>query len=272
MTGTVSVCIPAYNSADYIGRTVTSVLDQTYPDVELFVVDDCSTDATAEVLAGFAEDPRVHIVVNERNLGAVGNWNRTLALAGGPYVKLVCGDDVLYPSCLERQVEALELHPQASMAAARRDIIDERDRVLFKRRGLSGLAGLVAGHDAIRAAVRSGTNPFGEPFSVLIRRTAVEEVGEFRDRAYVIDLDYWTRILQVGDLVAIPESLGAFRVVPTSWSRRIGREQSAQATALFEALRREMPEVISAVDVRRGAVAARAQQLARLAHYRALRV
>lgn len=271
MSRSVSVCIPAYNSGAYIGRTVESVLAQTHTDFELFVVDDCSTDDTAEVLAGFADDPRVHVATNDRNLGAVGNWNRTMGLATGTYVKLVCGDDILYPECLERQVEALERHPEASMTAARRDIIDQRDRVLLKRRGLAGLDGLVPGHAAVQAAVRSGTNPFGEPFSVLMRRTAVEEIGGFRDRAYVIDLDYWTRLLQVGDLVALAASLGAFRVVPTSWSRRIGREQSAQTTALFEDLRQTLPGTITAADVRRGAVAARAQQLARLALYRVLR-
>lgn len=267
----VSICIPAYESADYIGRTIASVLDQTYAELDVVVVDDASQDGTAEVVAGF-DDPRLRVFRNERNLGAVGNWNRALDLTKGDLIKLVCGDDVLYPTCVERQVEALVGEPRAAMAAAKRDIIDKDDRVLLRGRGLGRLRGYVAGPDAIRAAVRSGTNPFGEPFSVLLRRSAVDRAGPFRELAYVIDLDYWTRALQSGGVVAIPESLGAFRVVATSWSRRIGRDQSRQSTALFEELRQAMPEVISRNDIRRGALAARVQTIARLVLYRLLRL
>lgn len=271
MSASVSVCIPAYNSARYIGRTVESILGQSVSDFELIVVDDRSTDGTVDVLRGYEGDPRFRLLTNEVNLGAVANWNRALAITTAPFVKLVCGDDVLYPRCLERQVAALEGHPGASMAASLRDIIDDRDRAIFRSRGLAGLSGPVDGHTAIRTTVRAGTNIFGEPFSVLMRRTAIEEVGPFRDRAYVIDLDYWIRLLRAGDLVAVPETLGAFRVVPTSWSRRIGREQGAQNAALFRDVRAELPEVISARDLRRGATLARLQNVARLVLYRLLR-
>lgn len=271
MSASVSVCIPAYNSAGYIGRTVESILGQSHGDLELIVVDDRSTDGTVEVLRAYERDPRFRLLTNEQNLGAVANWNRALGVTTAPFVKLVCGDDVLYPTCLERQVTALEAHPAASMAASRRDIIDDRDRTLFRDRGLAGLSGPVDGNAAIRTTVQAGTNIFGEPFSVLMRRHAIEQAGAFRDRAYVIDLDYWIRLLQVGDLVAVPETLGAFRVVPTSWSRRIGRDQGAQNAALFREVRAELPEVVSAGDLRRGAALARLQNVARLVLYRLLR-
>ena len=271
MTPAVSVCIPAYNSAAHIGRTIESVLSQTFTDTELLVVDDHSIDGTPQVVAGY-DDPRLQLIVNDANVGAVANWNRVVGLAKAPLVKLVCGDDVLYPNCLERQVAALEEEPRAAFVTARRDVIDSDDRVLMRGRGLTGMEQFVEPDHAKRMAARAGTNPFGEPFCVLMRRDAMEHAGAFRDRGYVIDLDYWLRLLDFGGLVAIPESLGAFRGVGTSWSRRIGRDQSAQTISLLRELRATDPSSVSSGDLRRGVVAARTQMLARLVLYRALRL
>ena len=74
----VSVCIPAYNSAIYIKKTMESVLSQKYENIELVVVDDCSRDNTVEVVRS-VDDPRVRLVQNTDNLGMTGNWNKCLA-------------------------------------------------------------------------------------------------------------------------------------------------------------------------------------------------
>jgi hypothetical protein len=105
-----------------------------------------------------------------------------------------------------------------------------------------------------------------------MRRTAIDAVGGFHDLAYVIDLEYWTRLLRTGGVVALDETLGAFRVVGTSWSRRIGRDQSRQSAALFDELHRTLPSVVTRPDVRRGVLAARLQTWARLVLYAALRL
>src|SRR5258708_29446213 len=103
----VSVCIPCYNGELFIGRTIESVLQQTFTDFELVLVDDNSTDATVAVIEKFA-DPRIRLVRNPVNLGMGANSNRALSLGLGRYVKLLCEDDVLHPRCLERPVAVLE--------------------------------------------------------------------------------------------------------------------------------------------------------------------
>src|SRR5574340_1112156 len=102
----ISVCLPTYNNEGFIARTLQSVLRQTCSDFEIIITDDNSSDRTLAVVQGFA-DPRVRVLRNEVNLGMGGNWNKALSGAQGKYAKLLCGDDILYPECLQRQVAVL---------------------------------------------------------------------------------------------------------------------------------------------------------------------
>src|SRR5690349_581871 len=104
MNPLISICIPAYNNEAYIAETISSVLSQTYSVFEIIIVDDCSTDNTVEVVRKF-NDHRIRFYQNEKNLGMHGNWNRALSLAKGEYVKLLCGDDTIFPGCLQKQLD-----------------------------------------------------------------------------------------------------------------------------------------------------------------------
>jgi glycosyltransferase involved in cell wall biosynthesis len=95
----VSVCIPVYNSADTIARSITSVLSQSYQDFECVVVDDHSTDSTVEKVEAFT-DARIRTVRNESNIGFIGNHNECLRQAHGELIQFVHGDDWLLPGCL----------------------------------------------------------------------------------------------------------------------------------------------------------------------------
>ena len=91
----VSVLIPTYNYARYIGEAIESVLNQTFTDFELIIIDDQSKDNTDEVVAKYLHDPRVSYHKNPVNLGLVGNFNRALELANGEYIKFLLADDKL---------------------------------------------------------------------------------------------------------------------------------------------------------------------------------
>ncbi|MBO3723833.1 glycosyltransferase family 2 protein [Actinomyces bowdenii] len=103
-TGLVSIIMPAYNSADFIEETIRSVQAQTYPHWELLVVDDCSTDATREVVEALAHsDARIRYERLERNSGAAVARNRAMAMARGSYMAFLDSDDLWHPEKLERQ-------------------------------------------------------------------------------------------------------------------------------------------------------------------------
>jgi glycosyltransferase involved in cell wall biosynthesis len=247
----VSVCIPTYNGAAYIERTIRSVLAQTWTDLELVVCDDGSTDATLEVVARFT-DRRLRVVAHGDRSGAGANFRRAVELAQGSYVKLLCQDDVLYPQCLARQVAALQAGAEAGvvMVSCRRDIVDDHDRVIYRDRGWRGAAGIVRGSDAMRANIRAGTNLIGEPSAVLCSRSAFERAGGFDPRfSYMIDLEAWMRLLEHGHLVYLPESLCTFRVSQQSWSAAQRRSQARQARALLRELRERYPDTITRTDL-----------------------
>jgi glycosyltransferase involved in cell wall biosynthesis len=236
---TVSVCVPAFAAERFVGETVRSVLAQTFGDFELLVADNRSLDntvAAARTAAG--GDPRVHVVVNDINLGLVGNWNAVVAAAQGRYVKVLCADDTLMPTCLERQVRALDCNPGAVMACSRRHIVDTEGRVLLADRGLQGLrAGYVEGPAAVRAMVRVATTPFGEPSTVLFRRDALTAAGPFSDRfASLSDCDLYARLLRLGGMAVVAETLATFRVHPCSLSDRSHHRQASDCRRLLREL------------------------------------
>ncbi len=151
----VSVCVPVYCGEQYLAETLRSVLDQTYRDFELVVLDNASIDDTFRIASSFA-DPRLRLVTNPSTLPQPENWRTAVQLCRAPLVKLVCADDLLHPRCLELQVAAMNADSGLAVVAARRHMIDESSRVLVPRRGLRGLTGVRSGIRARRKVVSAG--------------------------------------------------------------------------------------------------------------------
>ncbi len=105
--GLVSIIMPSWNTAGFIGDSIRCVLDQTYPNWELIIVDDCSTDNTDEVVASFADD-RIVYLKNEKNCGAALTRNRALREAKGEWIAFLDSDDLWTPEKLEHQVAFME--------------------------------------------------------------------------------------------------------------------------------------------------------------------
>lgn len=232
----VSICMPTYRGAATIGAAIDSVLAQRFGDFELIVVDDASPDDTAAVVRS-RPDPRLRLLRNERNLGPEGNWNHCLSLARGDYVKLLPHDDLLHAECLQRQVAVLDADAAGALALvfSARDVIGPDGRVRLAARGLPGTPeGAISRREVLRRCLQGGTNVIGEPGAVLFRRALAERIGGFDVRhPYVIDLEYWLRLMQHGQAWYCPEALASFRVWRGSWSVAIGQRQSADFNGLM---------------------------------------
>ena len=214
----VSVCIPVYRGEQFLAETIRSVLDQTYRDFELVILDNASPDGSGRIARSFG-DRRIRIETNATALPQPENWREAVRLCRGPLIKLVCADDLLHPRCLEYQVGPMEADPGLAVVAGRRHMIDERSRVLVPRRGLTGLTGVRSSVEVARHVVRNGANPIGEPGGVLFRREHYFAVGGWRpERRFVMDLDLWIRLLQYGEFLGLPETLAAFRIGQESLS------------------------------------------------------
>jgi glycosyltransferase involved in cell wall biosynthesis len=129
MTKKVSVCIPSYNGAQFIGETIKSVLDSVHPNIELIINDDASTDGTLDVIESF-NDGRISIYQNAQNLGVVANWNMAVTRATGDYVSLLNHDDLYGPLWLAFTVYQLEENPHVGWVATAHRITDAAGRSL----------------------------------------------------------------------------------------------------------------------------------------------
>lgn len=230
MSPTLSVCLPMYRSAATVAATIASLRAQSFDDFECLVRDDGRLDdglAVAEEAA--AGDARFRFAANPERLGAAGNWNRTLADAAGEFVLLLCADDLLAPGGLTAQVGALRSQPSAVLSTGRRDVVDDRGRTLIRGRGWRWRRPLVAGRTALRRFVRTGTNGFGEPSFVMLRREPLVAAGGFDgDWDYLIDVMSYARLLRSAPLAPVEEVLGSFRVSAGSWSAALAGRQAAE--------------------------------------------
>lgn len=264
----VSVVVPAYNSVGFIDATMRSILAQTFTDFELVVSDHSSTDGTWEALQRYTADPRVRLSRLAAGGGAPANWNAVTDLATGEFIKLVCGDDVLYPNSLAMQVAALTTHPSAVLAASGLDIIDVAGVPVLRGRGLRGLRGEVAGTDAIRRTVIAGTNILGEPGAVLFRRVALADAGGWDARfPYLIDEATYCAVLFRGNLVAVPGPLSAFRVSRSQWTVQLMRAQANHTIAFHRQLAAAHPGLLDERHLFVGNTRARANALGRRVVY-----
>jgi len=257
------VCVPVYNGEAFLAETVRSVLDQTYRDFELVVLDNASTDATGRIARSFG-DPRVRVERNPTTIPQPDNWREVVRRCRAPLIKLVCADDLLHPRCLEYQVGPMEADPGLAVVAARRHMIDERSRVLVPRRGLRGLTGVRSSVEVARQVVRNGANPVGEPNGVLFRREHYFAAGGWRpERRWVMDLDLWIRLLQYGEFLGLPETLAAFRIGRDSLTADNEKAIYAQQKEFIEELGASPHLQVRGIDMRVGRLRAPSGRLRR---------
>lgn len=266
----VSVCIPVYRGVAHLSQAIDSVLAQYFTDFELLIIDDHSPDDIAGIVNRY-QDTRIHFLSNPENLGAEGNWNRCLKEARGRYFKLMPMDDLLTPDCLEKQVRVLEqdIEQRIALVFCARSIIDAEGHVLMKRAYPHGKTGSVSGMTLIRHCLQRGANLIGEPAAVMLRRSLADEVGLFdADVPYVIDLDYWFRLLLRGDAYYLPEILASFRVSHGSWSVRIGTKQISEFRRFIAKIAQNPVFQIKTIDVIAGNTMAYLNAFLRLLIYR----
>jgi glycosyltransferase involved in cell wall biosynthesis len=123
---TVSVGLPVFNGANYVAEAISSILGQTYQDIELLIQDNASTDGTSEICRELArKDPRVSYVRNPENIGAVPNYNLVFERARGRYFKWAAHDDICAPTFLERCVAVLEAEPSVVLCSGQTRLIND---------------------------------------------------------------------------------------------------------------------------------------------------
>ena len=225
----VSVVMPVYNSASVVADAIESIVGQTFGDFEFIIVDDGSTDATAEILRNYAAlDGRIKLY-NQENCGLITSLNRYCRVANGKYIARMDADDISLPARLEKQFRYLEAHSEVGVLGTWIQDVDSNRTPIIEWP-------VPADPVVVRWFLFFG-NCIAHP-SVMMRRELLDRLGYYRPSAiYVEDYDLWIRAAEITMLANLPEVLVQYRVSPGSVSSRNELLQEQRASALSSALR-----------------------------------
>lgn len=194
---TVSVIMPVYNGEQYLSTAIESALNQTYKNIQLIIVNDCSIDSSDEIINTYLPDPRITYLQNKKNIGVAGSRNIALANVTGELVAFHDQDDCWLPNKLSLQISALTANPEVGLLHAKYARIDETGTLLSE---YSHLPETAYGNPSAPTEV---SDVFEEifisndiqPLTTIIPKTVLDEVGWFNpDLPGVDDYELWLRI------------------------------------------------------------------------------
>ena len=186
----ISVIMSVYNGEAYLKEAIESVINQTFTNWELVVINDCSTDSTSEILSDFAsEDERIKVYTNEVNLKLPTSLNKAISLSGGKYIARMDADDICLPDRLEKQFKFMEENDHVALSSC---------RFMTVKNGVyaSGGAGGRCDNDAVKAMLLV-SNPILHP-GVIAKSEVLKKMCYDTTLTCTEDLELWTRMAMQG--------------------------------------------------------------------------
>ncbi len=216
----VSILIPAYKET-YFEEALQSAVEQTYTNLEIVVCDDSGGTLIERICSRYAaEDDCIRYIRNRENIGGRRNYLKCFDNANGSYIKFLNDDDRLYPACVEKMVNVLNEHPEATLVTSHRRIIDAKGRrygdEAFNKPPVEEDS-VIDGTSMIHVLMRGEINFIGEPSSVMFRKSDLKDniphVMSYADREAPAngDVYMWVYLLGKGYGVYLTETLSAFR-------------------------------------------------------------
>jgi glycosyltransferase involved in cell wall biosynthesis len=219
---TVSVIVPNYNHQDYLKERLDSILNQTYQDFELLLLDDCSPDNSREILNAYAEkDPRVSTHFNTVNSGSTfAQWNKGVSLAKGKYVWIAESDDSCHVTLLEKLVSKMEANDNLGITFAQSYIVDEQSEIInsfnenykfiYKSDRWEHDFSISGKEECARYLIFSNSIPNAS--GALMRKSVYEKTGGAETNWKLNgDWYFYVKMLLISDLCYLSEHLNYFR-------------------------------------------------------------
>lgn len=206
----VSVIMPVYNCAQYVDEAIGSMVNQTYKNMEIFIIDDCSTDGTKEKVDSWAKlDERIKPVYKSVNTGYVESLNMAIGLSNGEYIARMDGDDISLPERIERQVEFMqENHSVGVLGTGYKQVHSSRYFIP------------TTNSDEIKVGLLF-QNQLAHP-TVIIRRETLIKLGRGYSNAFLPceDFELWTELIKITEIINLEQHLLEYRVHSGSTSRK----------------------------------------------------
>lgn len=209
----VSILIPSYNAEKTIKKCIECCINQTYKNIEIVIIDDCSIDDTVKIIESF-KDTKIEFIKNKCNLGMSGNWNECIKHANGEYIQFLHCDDVIKNNCIEEKMKCITKNNNINMVFCDTEIINENNKAIFKRHYCNNDAifdGYKLAHKSFKQA-----NIFGEPSNVLFKKNILEKTGVFSNTKYSTDWEMWLKISCFGNVGYVNQYLTQYRISSTN--------------------------------------------------------
>jgi glycosyltransferase involved in cell wall biosynthesis len=206
----ISVVMPTYNSIQFLKSSIESILNQTFMDFELIIVDDGSNDGSSEMIDDFRKhDNRIYVCTNSTNLGIVASLNLGLSFTNGQYIARMDADDICYPTRFQKQIAFLDENPDIGILGCAVNYINSDGKTI-------GTISYPLGDIEIRWTCLF-SNPFAHP-TVMIRKCVLEKNNLRYDplKQNIEDYDLWVRLLTKTKGANLKEVLLKYRIHPES--------------------------------------------------------
>lgn len=205
----VSVIMPTYNAQEYIDKTMESILNQTFNDYEIIIIDDCSSDKTLDIVEKF-HDPRIKIYINEVNKGVAFSRNMAIEHSRGEYIAIMDHDDITMPMRLEKEASFLDTHMDYGVVGGKTELIDENDQIIKA-------ANMAFNNYNYIKAIFLFRNVFCNS-EMMIRKEIIEKNNiKYDDNCYGMeDFKFWIEISKLTKMIMLDEVFLQHRVHSTS--------------------------------------------------------
>lgn len=233
----VLVCIPAYNAEDTIWETLESILSQTYESFDILVIDNKSTDKTAEKAqqcqSQLERGSSIYLLVNKENLGRIGNWNECLRIfqnTSHTYLKFVFTGDTLEKTCIEQLIGVFKDYPRLGFAASGYYVHSREGKTMKKISFVKPMFCNI--RTALRFFFQKG-NWVGAPIACMFSRKAVGSLGFSEKLSWGADWKFCMDISRNFDSFYIPDLLGNFHIAQRKHYQAYNLDFSTRAEELY---------------------------------------
>lgn len=211
-TPLVSAIIPNYNHAAYLDERIQSVLNQSYPNFEVIILDDCSTDNSREIIEQYRNHPKVKkIIYNEVNGGSVfRQWKKGVEAASGKYIWMAESDDYCEASLLQTLVAGLEAHANCTIAYCQSIVIDMQENIMWQS-FYKQLSDTIPGSEFIPRFLSTQCAIFNASMALFRREYFFKVNEEFLEFKFSGDWYFWIELCKMGDVFISGRTLNYFR-------------------------------------------------------------
>lgn len=212
MSSLVSIITPSFNCSDFISSTIESVINQTYQNWELIIVDDLSTDSSVEIISRYCQiDSRVKLCRLSENQGAAVARNTAIQKANGEFLAFLDSDDLWHPSKLEKQLEFMSKHIDFSFTSY--ELIDSKGDKMNKKVDVNNYSSAFDYEDMLRKRATLGCS------TVMLRKEAFTDINMPLLRTGQ-DYGLWLKLLKQGKKAHLLRQVySSYRILPDSISR-----------------------------------------------------